>query len=100
MIKYAHDNKIQIRSWFTEIYNEDTVEIYTESYDLEEVNEDYLYMLGKFNSKEEYNERDERLVGTYEIKDILYDSKYMFNENKQKSSLDTKYKVLDFNRRS
>lgn len=97
MVKYAHDNKIQIRSWFTEIYNKDIVEIYTEAYDLEEVNEDYLYMLGKFNSKEEYNERDERLVGTYKIKDILYDDKYMFNENKQKSSLDTKYKVLNLN---
>ena len=97
MVKYAHDNKIQIRSWFTEIHNEDIVEIYTEAYDLEEVNEDYVYMLGKFNSKEEYNERDERLVGTYKIKDILYDSKYMFNENKQKSSLDTKYKYLELN---
>lgn len=97
IVKYAHDNKIQIRSWFTEIYNKDTVEIYTEAYDLEEVNEDYVYMLGKFNSKEEYNERDERLVGTYKIKDILYDSKYMFNENKQKSSLDTKYKELELN---
>lgn len=98
IVKYAHDNKIQIRSWFTEVYNKDIVEIYTEAYDLEEVNEDYVYMLGKFNSKEEYNERDERLVGTYKIKDILYDSKYMFNENKQKSSLDTKYKELELNR--
>lgn len=97
IVKYAHDNKIQIRSWFTEVYNKDIVEIYTEAYDLEEVNEDYLYMLGKFNSKEEYNERDKRLVGTYKIKDILYDDKYMFNENKQKSSLDTKYKELELN---
>lgn len=95
MIEYAHNNKIQIRSWFTEIYNGDKVEIYTEAFDLEEVNTDYLYMLGKFNAKEEYNERDERLVGTYRIKDILYDAKYMLNENKQKSSLDTKYKELE-----
>ena len=97
MVKYAHDNKIQIRSWFTEVYNKDTVEIYTEAYDLEEVNEDYLYMLGKFNSKEKYSERDERLVGTYKIRDILYDDKYMFNKNKQKSSLDTIYKELELN---
>ena len=97
MVEYAHNNKIQIRSWFTEIYDGNNVEVYTEAYDLEEVNTDYLYMLGKFNSKEEYNERDERLVGTYKIKDILYDDKYMFNEHKQKSSLDTKYKELKLN---
>ena len=97
MIEYAHNNKIQIRSWFTEIYDGNNIEIYNEAYDLEEVNTDYLYMLGKFNAKEEYNERDERLAGTYKIKDILYDDKYMFNENKQKTSLDTKYKELKLN---
>lgn len=97
VIEYAHNNKIQIRGFFTEIYDDNKVELYVEAYDMEEVNTDYLHMLSKFNLSDEDISIDESLIGTYKIKDILYNAKYMFNENKQKSSLDTKYKELQLN---
>ena len=91
MIKYAHDNNIQIRGFFTEIYINDEIEIYVESFDLNEENEDYKYYLSNHKIIKEI---DKDLIGTYKIREILPDLKYMFNKNKQKSMLDTNYKEL------
>ncbi len=93
MIEYAHNHNIQIRDFATGVRNDDsTWEVYVEAYDLEEVNEDELYFLDHFHTETEI---DPSLVGTYEIREILPNIKYMFNPNKQKSPLDTKYKVLE-----
>jgi len=91
MFTYAEDHNIQIRNFFTEKYDDDNVEIYVESFDLNEINEDYERYLDEY---EPTKELDEELVGTYEIRDILPDDIFMANPNKQKSSLDTKYKEL------
>ena len=71
MIKYAHDNKIQIRSWFTETYNKDTVEVYTEAYDLEEINEDFLKWINK-----EYSTKP-----LEELENYLKENEYNKNRN-------------------
>ncbi len=94
MIKYAHDNKIQIRGFFTELYKENEVEIYVEAFDLKEENNDYIIYLSQYKPT---TELDKELIGTYKIREILPCLKYMANPKKQKSSLDTKYKELILN---
>ena len=91
IIEYAHDNNIQIRDFYTEKYDGDDVEIYAEAFDLKENNEDYEYFL---NHKTITDSLDKELIGTYQIREILPDTKYMLNLNKQKSSLDTNFKEL------
>lgn len=91
MIKYAHDNKIQIRGFFTEVYKENEVEIYVEAFDLKEENEDYIHFLNHYKKTKEL---DEDLIGTFEIREILPNAKYMLNPNKQKNTLDTNFKIL------
>ena len=91
IIYYAHDNNIEIRGWFTEVYDNDNVLIYVESFDLNEENEDYKHYLSHHKFIDEI---DKDLVGTYKIREILPSLKYMFNPNKQKNSLDTNYKTL------
>ena len=95
MVIYAHDNNIQIRDFFTEIYDEDKVEIYAEAFDLNVKNEDQEYYLSKYNP---IKELDEELIGTYEIKEILPNTVFMLNPNKQKSSLDTNFKEIVLNK--
>ena len=92
MIAYAHDHNIQIRDYFTAILYDQEIEVYVEAYDLEEVNEDFMYYLEHHIITREL---DNSLIGTYQIREILPNIKYMFNPNKQKSMLDTKYKVLE-----
>lgn len=94
IISYAHDNEIQIRGFFTEVYNNNEIEIYVDAFDLNEINDDYIHYLNKFNENVDY-EIDEELIGKYRIIEILPDLKYMYNKNKQKSNLDTKYKILE-----
>ena len=94
MVKYANENKIQIRGFSTGVLKDNKVELYIEAYDLKEKNEDYELYLSKYTPSKEL---DNNLVGTYYIKDILPDSLYMFNPNKQKNSTDTKYKELILN---
>lgn len=91
IIKYAHDNTIQIRGFYNEVYNNNNVEIYVEAFDLNEENKDYEYYLEHHKIS---NEIDKTLIGKYKIIEILPDLKYMLNPNKQKSSLDTIYKEL------
>lgn len=92
MISYAHNHNIQIRDYFTAILYEQEIEVYAEAYDLEEINKDFLYYLEHHNITKEL---DDSLIGTYQIREILPNTKYMFNPKKQKSMLDTKYKVLE-----
>ena len=92
MIQYAHQHNIQIRGFVTAILREEEIEMYAEAYDLEEENKDYIYYLEHYQKDHPI---DESLIGTYEIREILPDTKYMFNPNKQKSLLDTKYKTLE-----
>ena len=94
MVKYANENKIQIRGFSTGVLKDNKVELYIEACDLKEKNEDYELYLSKYTPSKEL---DNNLVGTYYIKDILPDSLYMFNPNKQKNSTDTKYKELILN---
>lgn len=94
MVSYAHDNKIQIRGFFTEVYNNNEIEIYVDAFDLNEINDDYIHYLNEFNKNIDC-EIDEELIGKYRIIEILPDLKYMYNKNKQKSNLDTKYKILE-----
>lgn len=97
MILYAHNNNIQIRGNFVELYNEDNddIDIYVEAFDLNEVNEDYLHYLKTYKIETEI---DERLIGKYKIKEILPGVRYIFNPNKQKSIPDTKYEILELNK--
>ena len=74
--------------------NINEIEIYVDAYDLNENNDDYIHYLNKFNENVDY-EIDEELIGKYRIIEILPDLKYMYNKNKQKSNLDTKYKILE-----
>ncbi len=92
MIQYAHDNNIQIRGFFTGVINDQELEMYVESFDLNKINEDAIYHLDHFQKE---TELDDSLIGTYQIREILPDAKYMFNPNKQKSMLDTKFKTLE-----
>jgi len=92
MIQYAHDNNIQIRGFFTGVINNKELEMYVEAFDLNEVNEDAIYYLDHFQKE---TELDNSLIGTYKIREILPNTKYMFNPNKQKSILDTKFKTLE-----
>ena len=92
MVQYAHENNIQIRGFFTAIIKENEIEMYVEAFDLQEKNEDYLYYLDHFKKEKEI---DSSLVGTYQIREILPDTKFMFNSNKQKSMLDTNFKILE-----
>ena len=94
IVKYAHDNKIQIRGFFTEIYTKNNVLIIVEAYDLEKTNDDYLEHLKKVKINEKLNINID-LIGKWTIREILPSMKYMFNENKQKSMLDTKYSSLE-----
>ena len=94
MIKNAHDNEIQIRGFFTEIYNNDKVLIIVEAYDLKISNEDYLEHLKKVKINDKLNINKE-FVGKWSIREVLPSMKYMFNESKQKSMLDTKYNILE-----
>ena len=102
MIKYAHENDVQIRGSFVEIYDGDNVEIYVEAFDLKKEIPLYQKDSNKYEKDVEelmkFDERDDVLVGKYTIREILPDSKYMFNKNKQKSMLDTKYKELILNK--
>lgn len=91
MIEYAHSNNIQIRGFYTEIYNKDDVEIYVEAFNLNEENKDYEYYL---ENHKIITEIDNELIGKYKVIEILPNIKYMLNPNKQKSSLDTIYKEL------
>ena len=91
MAKYAHDNNIQIRGYFVEVYQEDNVLIYVEAFDLKEENEDYIHYLNQVKIEDEI---DEEMIGTYQIREILPDLKYMMNPKKQKSMLDTNFKEL------
>ena len=84
----------EIGGFFTEVYNNNEIEIYVDAYDLNENNDDYIHYLNKFNENVDY-EIDEELIGKYRIIEILPDLKYMYNKNKQKSNLDTKYKILE-----
>lgn len=95
IIKYAHERKLQIRGFFTEVYEENNVEIYVDAYNLDEENEDYIEHLSAYETTDEI---DEELVGTYKIREILPCLKYMFNINKQKSTLDTKFSILKLNK--
>ena len=94
MITYSRNNNIQIRGFFIEIYDNDNLTIYVESFDLNEPNEDYLLYL---KNHKIIDEIDEQLIGKYMIREILPDLKYMANPNKQKSMLDTKFKELVLN---
>lgn len=95
IIKYAKENNIQIRGWFTEVYKENAVEIYISAFKLDEMNSDYEFHLNKYNSNKLNNKINKALVGTYSIREILPSIKYMFNPLKQKSMLDTKYNILE-----
>jgi len=97
IIKYAHDNNLQITEFFVERYSDRYIELLVPARDLKETNPDYLKHLNSYNSKEISRTVDKKLVGTWEIREILPFSKYMFNPSKQKSSLDTKYKTLILN---
>lgn len=92
MIKFAHKNNLQIRSFFREAYTEDEVEIYVDCYDLNVKNEDYIRHL---QNHKIITEIDDELVGKYQIREILPSLKWMFNLNKQKSALDTKFNYLE-----
>ena len=94
MIHFAHNKNIQIRGFFSEIYDNNNVEIYVEAYDLNEKNEDYIDYI---NHYEFTNELDKKLIGKYQIYEILPDIKYMLNINKVKNMLNTKYKELILN---
>ncbi len=94
MISYAHDNNIQIRGFFVEVYDGDNLTIYVESFDLNEVNDDYLHYL---NNHKIVDEIDEKLIGRYTIREILPSLKYMANPDKQKSMLDTNFKDIVLN---
>lgn len=92
MIKFAHKNNLQIRSFFKEAYTQDEVEIYVDCYDLNVKNEDYIRHL---QNHKIITEIDDDLVGKYQIREILPSLKWMFNINKQKSALDTKFNYLE-----
>ncbi len=94
IILYANNNNIQIRDFYTERYNKETVEIYAEAFDLNEKNEEYEKHLNNYHFT---NELDNNLVGSYQIREILPSMKYMANPKKQKSSLDTNFKELILN---
>lgn len=91
IISFAHNANIQIRGFFSELYEEDTVTVYVEAFDLNKVNEDYMEYLEDYNPSKEL---DKELVGKYVIREILPDIQYMFNPKKQKSMLDTNFKEL------
>ena len=91
IILYAKKNNIQLRGPFNEVYDNDNVDVYVEAFDLNEINEDYIYYLDHYQPKYEI---DERLVGKYKIKEIL-PSFNMFNPNKQKSIPDTRFEILE-----
>lgn len=91
IVSFAHNANIQIRGFFSELYEEDTVTVYVEAFDLNKVNEDYMEYLEDYNPSKEL---DKELVGKYVIREILPDIQYMFNPKKQKSMLDTKFKEL------
>lgn len=94
MVQYAHNENIQIRGFFTEAYTDNEVEIYVEAFDLNTKNEDYIYYL---KNHKVIKEIKEELIGEYQIREILPDAKWMFNINKQKSILDTKFAKLKLN---
>ena len=89
---------MQIFSLFTEKYDEDIITLSCPVVDLSSLNEDYEYYLKKYNENNNKDkEIDTKLVGKWKIREILPSSKYMFNENKQKSDLHTKYEILELN---
>ena len=91
MNNYAEKNNIQIRGFYNIVLKKE-LEIYVEAFDLKEDNEDYIKYLNNFQKNIEL---DNSLIGKYQIKEILPNLKYMYNPNKQKSNLDTKYKILE-----
>ncbi len=94
MIKFSKENNIQIRGYYSEIYYDNKVTVYVEAFDLNIINEDQIQYLSNYKPSSEI---EKELIGTYKIREILPDIKYMANPNKQKSMLDTKYKILELN---
>ena len=95
MVQYAHENQIQIRGFFTAIFQNEEIEMYVEAFDLKEENEDYIHHLEHFHKD---TTLDPSLVGTYQIREILPDIKHMFQKEKQKSMLDTRFAILELHR--
>lgn len=94
MVNYSNTNKIQIRGNFIEVYDNNNVEIYVEAYDLNKINEDYIYYLNNYKVSDKI---DKKLIGKYQIVEILPEIKYMLNTDKIKNSLNTKYNELILN---
>lgn len=91
IVIYSKDKNYQIRGEYIEVYDKGNADVYVESFNLNEINEDEVYYLDHYKPNYEI---DERLIGRYKIKDIL-PSFNMFNPDKQKNSVETKYNILE-----
>lgn len=91
IILYSKTNNYQIRGEYTEVYNDNCVDVFVESFDLNELNEDQIYYLDHYKPTYEI---DKQLIGTYKIKEILPDF-HMFLPTKQKSIPDTKFDIIE-----
>lgn len=91
MKDYAEKHNIQIRGFYNILFKKE-IEVYVEAFDLNEKNKDYIYYLEHFKKT---NELDSSLVGKYIIREILPSLKYMYNHNKKKTTINSKYKELE-----
>ena len=97
IIEYANKNNIQIRGNFQEVYNNDKIDIYVESYDLSIENEDVI-RINKNKQDKIKNIYPKELIGTWLLMGEITEPPYLFNPKEKHYMPDTILITLELNK--